>query len=91
MRLYLLRDMVKLPIMLYVREVLFKLLPVAIISFAIPSLFLLVMESGGIRLIVICIVSLLVTSSTEYFVGFSNNEQKFIKDKIRLVLRKIYR
>lgn len=90
-RLYLLRDMVKLPIMLYVREVLFKLLPVAIISFAIPSLFLLVMESGWIRLIVICIVSLLVTSSTEYFVGFSNNEQKFIKDKIRLVLRKIYR
>ena len=81
-RLWLLKDMVKLPVMMYVREVLYKVFPVMGICFAIPCLLCLTMEVSWIRMIAVCILSVFVTSTTEYFVGMTQNERKFIKDKI---------
>ena len=56
-RLYLLKDMVKLPVMMYVREVLFKVLPVIVISFVILGMVVYLMNPSFIRLLILFEVS----------------------------------
>ena len=77
-RLYLLRDMVKLPIMMYVREVLFKVTLVMSISFAIPSILLFLLDEGLLRFVAVVILSMTVTSVTTYFIGLNEGEKKYI-------------
>lgn len=88
-RLYLLKDMVKLPVMMYIREVLYKLAPVIVVGFAIPGILILTMDVGWLRLILVCLLSVLVTAASEYFIGLSNKEQDFVAEKIKLVIGKI--
>ena len=88
-RLYLLKDMVKLPVMMYIREVLYKLAPVILVGFAIPGILILTMDSGWLRLILVCLLSVLVTAASEYFIGLSNKEKDFVAEKIKLVIGKI--
>ena len=77
-RLYLLRDMVKLPIMMYVREVLFKVTPVMAISFVIPSILLFVIDEGLLRLVAVVLLSMTVTTVTTYLIGLNEGEKKYI-------------
>ena len=88
-RLYLLKDMVKLPVMMYIREVLYKLAPVILVGFAIPGILILTMDAGWLRLILVCLLSVLVTAASEYFIGLSNKEKDFVAEKIKLVIGKI--
>ena len=88
-RLYLLKDMAKLPVMMYIREVLYKLAPVIVVGFAIPGILILTMDAGWLRLILVCLLSVLVTAASEYFIGLSNKEKDFVAEKIKLVIGKI--
>ena len=88
-RLYLLKDMVKLPVMMYIREVLYKLAPVIVVGFAIPGILILTMDAGWLRLILVCLLSVLVTAASEYIIGLSNKEKDFVAEKIKLVIGKI--
>lgn len=88
-RLYLLKDMVKLPVMMYIREVLYKLAPVIVVGFTIPGILILTMDAGWLRLILVCLLSVLVTAASEYFIGLSNKEKDFVAEKIKLVIGKI--
>lgn len=88
-RLYLLKDMVKLPVMMYIREVLYKLAPIIVVGFAIPGILIFTMDAGWLRLILVCLLSVLVTAASEYFIGLSNKEKNFVAEKIKLVIGKI--
>lgn len=77
-RLYLLRDMVKLPIMMYVREVLFKVTTVMAISFVIPSILLFVIDEDLLRLVAVVLLSMIVTTVTTYLIGLNDGEKKYI-------------
>lgn len=88
-RLYLLKDMVKLPVMMYIREVLYKLAPIIVVGFSIPGILILAMDAGWLRLILVCLLSVLVTAASEYFIGLSNKEKNFVAEKIKLVMGKI--
>ncbi len=90
-RLYLLKDMVKLPVMMYVREVLYKVLPVMAIAFAVPAVLRFSMAEGWARLIAVCAVSVVVTVITEYRLGLSSQERDFIIEKINnnVIFKKI--
>lgn len=88
-RLYLLKDMVKLPVVMYIREVLYKLAPIIVVGFAIPGILILTMDAGWLRLILVCLLSVLVTAASEYFIGLSNKEKNFVAEKIKLVIGKI--
>ena len=74
---------------MYIREVLYKLLPVMAIGFATPGILVLTMDAGWIRLILVCLFSALVTSATEYFFGLSKNEKCFVGGKVKLIIDKI--
>lgn len=84
-RLWLLKDMVKLPIMMYVREVLYRVVPVIAISFAVPAVLCFVMDAGWLQLIFVCVLSVLVTSTVEFYVGLSVNERLFVVEKLNNV------
>lgn len=77
-RLYLLRDMVKLPIMMYVKEVLFKVLPTMAICFSVPSILMFSMGEGVMRLIFTVVLSMIVTSITIYHFGLKESEKKYL-------------
>ena len=81
-RLYLLRNMVKLPIMMYIREVLFKVLPIMAICFTIPALLLFSMEEGLLRLILIVVLSTIVSSFSIYHFGLNKGEKKYLIELI---------
>lgn len=63
--------MVKLPVMMYVREVLYRVLPVMIICFIIPMMIRYSMQEGWMRLILLCLVSTIVTAVVEYSIGLT--------------------
>ena len=75
-RLYLLRDMVKLPIMMYVKEVLFKVLPT--MAICVPSILMFSMGDGVMRLIFTVVLSMIVTSITAYHFGLKESEKKYL-------------
>ena len=88
-RLYLLKDMVKMPMSLYGKLVLAKVLPVMIISFLVPGILIYLMPPGFVRLILVCIVSVSTIIPTEYFIGLTKKEQSFVLDKIKGIVNKI--
>lgn len=72
----------KLPVMMYVRDVLYRVFSVMIISFVPPIIIRFSMQEGRMRLILLCLVSTIVTSIVEYRLGLPKNERKFIIEKI---------
>ena len=72
----------KLPVMMYVREVLFRVFPVMMISFVPPMIIRFSMQEGWMRLILLCLVGTIVTSIVEYRLGLTKNERKFLIEKI---------
>lgn len=87
-RLYLLRDMVKLPIMMYVKNVLFKVIPILTICFAVPLSITLSFSEGFVRLITVCLISSITAVISIYIVGLDNGERHFIYDKTRQLIKK---
>ena len=81
--------MVKLPVMMYVREVLFKVLPVIVISFVILGMVVYLMNPSFIRLLIVCVTSVLTISIVEFFIGLTKQEKAFVLDKIKVVINKI--
>lgn len=81
-RLYLLRDMVNLPIMMYVREVIFKIVPVMSICFIFSFLMIIAMPEGIMRLMIVCAFNIIITSLTVYYLGLSKGEKLYIKEVI---------
>ena len=88
-RLYLLRNMIKLSIRMYVREVLYKVILVMAICFALPSLLLIIMDAGYMRLLLVCVTSLIVTVATEYYIGLTKNERFFVDGKVASMITKM--
>ena len=72
----------KLPVLIYVREVLFRVFPVMMNSFIPPMIIRFSMQEGWMRLIWLCLVSTIVTAVVEYSIGLTKNERKFIVGKI---------
>ena len=84
-RLYLLKDMVKLPVMMYVREVLLKVILVMCISFVLPMALRLSMQEGWLRLITICAIGTIITALVEFRIGLTTNERLFVTEKLKKI------
>ena len=88
-RLYLLKDMVKLPFMMFVRDVLYRVIPVMGISFMIPMVIRFSMQEGWKRLVLLCLVSTIVTAIVEFRIGLTKDERAFIYNKVKEIAKKI--
>ena len=81
-RLWLMKDMVKLKTMMYVREVLGRVFPVLALAFVLPVVVRCLMEPGIVRLACVVAVSLPVTAALCYYIGMTKSEQVFIQEKV---------
>ncbi|MBN1604006.1 MAG: hypothetical protein JW915_20515 [Chitinispirillaceae bacterium] len=87
-RLYLLRGMIKLPVIYYLRHVLLNVIVVAVLSSVIPVIVCISMQSGITRLFCVCCVCVVSTFSIIYSVGLSKKERVFVHRKISFLRTK---
>lgn len=87
-RLKLLHGMINLSINNYIKEVIFNIIPVIIISYIPPIALHLFIPHSLLNSIIICITSVLISSATIYFVGLNKNEKNFIINKTHAIYLK---
>jgi hypothetical protein len=86
-RMYMLRNMIDLPLLSYVKNIYLRIMGVVLLSIVLPLLVYSNMQEGIIRLLAVgmtCVVSVALTS---LFIGMTRNERTFLIDKSLRVLK----
>lgn len=87
LRLYLIKDLIKMRGLEFVREVYVKAALVTIFAIIPPLLILFIMSDGFLRLVTICLVGAVSTAWSAYAFGFTGEERaivvNFASNKIR--------
>lgn len=74
-RLYFVRKLLLFPIELFIKEVVLKNILIVIISFSLPLIIKKTMDPNIVRLIIICIISIMWTSIVIFFLGLDKKEK----------------
>lgn len=88
-RLWVVKPMIKLPIRQYFANVILPCLVVMVTSVCLSALIKYVMHTGVVSTIIVCISSALLVMILTYFIGLTNNERVFIKNKAVAALQRI--
>lgn len=86
-RMYMLRNMIDLPLWSYVKNIYLPIMGVVLLSVVLPLLVYSNMQEGFMRLLAVgmtCVVSVAMTS---LFIGMTRNERTFLIDKSLKVLK----
>ena len=86
-RMYMLRNMIDLPLLSYVKNIYLPIMGVVLLSVVLPMLVYNNMQEGIIRLLAVgmtCVVSVAMTS---LFIGMTRSERTFLIDKSLRVLK----
>lgn len=87
-RLYLMREMIKMPMMLYIKTVIYRIIPVTIIILLIPYFITFYIAPSISRICIISIISFITSIIAIYFIGLVNSEQQYVKNKLKSILNK---
>ncbi len=85
-RLATLKRQMDFPVWMYVRSVYGRIGPCAVLMFVAPALLVMFMQPSFIRLLLVCVVSLLWSVICIYYVGLEQGERSFFLDKGRQLL-----
>jgi O-antigen/teichoic acid export membrane protein len=85
---YMLRDMVSLNFMDFVKKVMMKIFIVTLLSFIIPTFVYLLLDEGITRFLILGTLSLVTCLVSIYKVGLTNTEQNFVVSMIRAKIKK---
>jgi len=88
-RLWLLRRMIGLSAMYYLKTVFFNAMVVTILSAIFPLVVYYIMNAGLLRLLFVCIASVLSTGLVMFYIGLSRAERGFILRKINEFIQKM--
>lgn len=88
LRLLFLRKMVGLSMKWYLYKVCGNVLCVTLAAAILPGLLYIQIPEGWIRFLIICIVSILCTMISIYYIGCNTNERNFIYGKVFRIIRK---
>lgn len=86
-KLYIIKGLMNFPTEKYFREVIFRLLPVSILSFFPPGIVYFTMEEGWVRLIVLNLVSMMGTSLFIYLTALEKSERQMLHAAIQKVFK----
>lgn len=81
-RLYLMQEMIQMPMMLYIKKVIYRIVPATLFILAIPYFVKLHISPTISRIFIIGGVSIIVSIISIYFIGLSNNERNLIQNKL---------
>mgnify|MGYP007028757685 CR=1 FL=1 len=87
-RLRIVLPMIQMPIHYYIQKVMYPIFLILFLSPIIPMVVYLQMENGVIRFFTVCIISVLSSGITMYFIGCTKTERIFFTDKINSILKK---
>lgn len=85
-RLATLKRLMGFPIWLFVRSVFGRIGPCSVLMFLVPGLVVVFMQPSFLRLLTVCVVSLLWSVLCIYYVGMEKNEQRFFLEKGKSLL-----
>ena len=88
-RLYMLRKMIGLSFIQYMKNVYVNIVVVALLAFVIPAIFSKYMEESFLSFVVLSLVAVICTIAVEFYVGCNGKERAFVIEKIENVVRKI--
>ena len=88
-RLYMLRGMIGLSSIRYMKNVYLNVLAVAVLSAIIPSLLSMYISESFLSFVAISLVTMASTLGIEFLVGCNKKERAFVVDKVRNITKKI--
>ena len=91
LRLYLIKDLIKMSGRTFVSEVYVKAAVVTAFAVIPPLLLMLIMPDGFLRLVAICLVGAVSTVWSVYTFGFTGEEKTMVVSFARNKLRSIFR
>ena len=80
--------MIGMPVGMYVRNVLLRIIPITIFSFMIPYVLVIFMEPSLLRLILTLISSIIVECVAVWFIGLDKDEKIFVRNKSITIINK---
>lgn len=86
-RMYMLRNMIDLPLWSYVKNIYLPIMGVVALSIVLPLLVYSNMQEGFIRLLAVCTACVVSVAITSLFIGMTRNERTFLIDKSLRVLK----
>lgn len=88
-RVYLMRNLINLPLSTYFKKVVFPIILVASVSPILPFFIYINIGSGYFSVLMVCIVSVICTILSIYFWGVTNHEREIVVRKLAQVSHKI--
>ena len=88
-RLYILRGLIGISSIQYMKKVYFNVLGVAILAFVVPGLLSYYMQESFLSFVLITLMAMACTCIVEFYVGCTKKERTFVLDKVSKVLQKI--
>lgn len=88
-RLYMLRGMIGLSSIQYIKNVYFNIIIVALLSLSVPAILSIYMEESFLSFVVLSLVAVICTIAVEFYVGCNGKERAFVIEKIENVLQKL--
>lgn len=86
-RMYMLRNMIDLPLLSYVKNIYLPIMGVVLLSVVLPMLVYNNMQEGIIRLLAVVMTCVVSVAMTSLFIGMTRNERTFLIDKLLRVLK----
>lgn len=86
-RMYMLRNMIDLPLLSYVKNIYLPIMGVVLLSVVLPMLVYNNMQEGIIRLFAVGMTCVISVALTSLFIGMTRNERTFLIDKSLRVLK----
>lgn len=88
-RLYMLRGMIGLSSIVYMKKVYINIIMVTIISVIIPMLLAYQMSESFLSFVILSLVAMACTAATEFLIGCNKKERAFVIDKVKTIKTKI--
>lgn len=85
-RLFEMKRLLGFPIILFIKDVIFRVVPVILLAIIMPIIITTLMPMSILRLAMTLIVSLVGTSLAVLFVGMTNHERELIINKVKSIL-----
>lgn len=86
-RMYMLRNMIDLPLLSYVKNIYLPIMGVVVLSVVLPMLVYNNMQEGIMRLLAVGVTCVISVAITSLFIGMTRNERTFLIDKSLRVLK----
>lgn len=88
-RLYMLRGMIGLSSIQYMKKVYLNIIVVALLAVAVPGLLSKYMEESFLTFVVLSLAAIVCTIIVEFYVGCNGKEREFVVDKVKNLKNKV--